>query len=110
MNDLISRKALIDSIQGTVSEVAKSAPYDPVWFTRLAQRQFEILNIIDDAPAVDAVEVVRCKDCRYAKDMLPLANAMAYQMGVCTVRKEDGIEFTVWEHDFCSYGERKDNE
>ena len=65
---------------------------------------------IEDAPTVDAVEVVRCKDCRYAKDMLPLANARAYQMGVCTVRKEDGIEFTVWEHDFCSYGERKDNE
>ena len=53
MDDLISRKALIDSIQGTVREVASSAPYDPVWFTRLAQRQFEILNIIDDAPAVN---------------------------------------------------------
>ena len=57
MNDLISRKALIKSIQGTVSEVAKSAPYDPVWFTRLAQRQFEILNIIDDAPAVNPIPV-----------------------------------------------------
>ena len=38
--------------------VAMDAPYDPEWFTRLAARQFEILKIIDDAPTVDAVDVV----------------------------------------------------
>lgn len=63
-----------------------------------------------DAPTVDAVEVCRCKDCSYAKDMHPLANAPAYKMGVCTVRKEDGIGFTVWGQDFCSYGERREGE
>ena len=55
---LIDANALITTIQGTVSEVARTAAYDPEWFTRLAQRQFEILGIIDEAKTVDAVEVV----------------------------------------------------
>ena len=55
---LIDANALITTIQGTASEVARTAPYDPDWFTRLAQRQFEILGIIDKTPTVDAVEVV----------------------------------------------------
>ena len=55
---LIDANALETAIQGTVSQVALDAPYDPEWFTRLAARQFEILKIIDDAPTVDAVEVV----------------------------------------------------
>ena len=55
---LIDANALITTIQGTASEVARTSPYDPEWFTRLAQRQFEIVGIIDEAPTVDAVEVV----------------------------------------------------
>ena len=58
---LIDANALETAIQGTVSQVALDAPYDPEWFTRLAARQFEILKIIDDAPTVDAVEVVHGK-------------------------------------------------
>ena len=58
---LIDANALITTIQGTASEVARTSPYDPEWFTRLAQRQFEILGIIDEAPIVDAVEVVHGK-------------------------------------------------
>ena len=55
---LIDADALITAIQGTASKVAKNAPYDPEWLTRLAARQVEILFIIDDQPTVDAVEVV----------------------------------------------------
>ncbi|MBQ3146808.1 MAG: hypothetical protein IJB91_03675 [Oscillospiraceae bacterium] len=55
---LIDVKKLITDIQGTISEVARTAPYDPDWFTRIAQRQHEILTIIEKQPTVDAVEVV----------------------------------------------------
>ena len=50
---------------------------------------------IFDAPNIDAVPVVRCKDCkmRYPKDWKH-----------CTLT---GIP--VEDNDFCSYGERKDN-
>ena len=109
-NRLIDANALETAIQGTVSQVAMDAPYDPEWFTRLAARQFEILKIIDHQPTVDAVEVVRCKDCKYAENMLPIENGCGHLMGDCTVRKEDEIVVMVWGNDFCSYGERKDND
>ena len=71
---LIDANALITTIQGTASEVARTSPYEPEWFTRLAQRQFEILGIIDEAPTVDAVEVVHgewvvCGDGEYVPFM-----------------------------------------
>ena len=55
---LIDANKLITRIQGTESKVARNAPYDAEWFTRMADRQFEILEMIDNAPTVDAVEVV----------------------------------------------------
>lgn len=46
----------------------------------------------------DAVEVVYCQDC---------ARCMK---GFCTIRKDSwGATLKVGLHDFCSYGERKDN-
>lgn len=57
----------------------------------------EICTYVDLAPTVDAVPVVRCKDC---------ANGMMSDDGkyiiCCTLGV--GMEFD----DFCSYGERKD--
>lgn len=46
---------------------------------------------IDNAPTVDAVEVVRCKNCRKFKTYACRMVASGYD-------------------DFCSYGERKDDE
>ena len=61
------------------------------------------------AVGVDVAEVVRCKDCKYAMDMMPIENSGGYLMGECTLRKEDDIVFTAWGDDFCSYGERKND-
>lgn len=52
-------------------------------------------------PTVDAVPVVRCKDCKH------------YDMGVCLKIYSDGNAHPeAWQsrrpEDFCSYGERKD--
>ena len=55
--------------------------------------------ILREAPTVDAVEVVRCKDCKYrfknnghSRDGCPIVDAK------------------IWmdDDDFCSHGERKD--
>ena len=56
-------------------------------------------NKIDQAPTVDAVTVVRCKDCKYGDYDSEPDDAM-----VCT-RTNDGY----WRHgdDFCSYGRKK---
>ena len=63
----------------------------------------DVIPDIDLAPTVDAVEVVRCKDCKYrcnGKDCdHPLL--LSWSWGAIRNVKDD---------DFCSYGERKDNE
>ena len=56
-------------------------------------------NEIDNAPTVNAVEVVRCKDC---KNYIYSSFAMGMRC------KHDGVEWG--KDDFCSYGERKDND
>ena len=49
----------------------------------------ELLNRICNAPTIDAVEVVRCKDCEHRTVWRS-----------CQGKRED---------DFCSYGERRGN-
>lgn len=56
MSDLISRSALLQSLR------------DKGWLKGDMTDSTEMIavqSIIDDAPAVDAVKVVRCKDCFY---------------------------------------------
>ena len=60
------------------------------------------LKIIKDLPAADVAPVVRCKDCKYGDYDSNPDGAM-----VC-LRTKDG--FWRKETDFCSYGERKDND
>ena len=60
------------------------------------------LKIIKDLPAADVAPVVRCKDCKYGDYDSKPDGAM-----VC-LRTKDG--FWKKETDFCSYGERKDND
>ena len=57
-------------------------------------------NKIDQAPTVDAVEVVRCKDYKFGD-----LDSEPHDAMVC-MRTKDGF----WRsgNDFCSYGERKE--
>ena len=57
-------------------------------------------NKIDQAPTIDAVPVVRCKDCKFGDWDSEPNDAM-----VC-MRTKDGF----WRsgNDFCSFGERKE--
>lgn len=82
MSDLISRSALLAKMKQT-------------------SRYFDVKFDIEETPAVDAVPVVRCKDCKYweiGKDYEPYCNHWGNMMA-------DTVE-----DDFCSFGERKDNE
>lgn len=56
-----------------------------------------LLGLIEKAPTLDAVPVVRCKDCEYRGDF-----------GSCYHPRHHGILPTTYPLDFCSYGERKD--
>lgn len=56
-----------------------------------------VVEIIDDAPTVDAVEVVRCKDCRWFENDGYHTN--------CQI-----MRFCVEADDYCSKGERREDE
>ena len=68
-----------------------------------------VFEEIDNAPTVDAVEVVRCKDCKHF-DKLFKGEGVINKIGICYLRKEEQIETAQSCDDYCSYGERKDNE
>ena len=53
---------------------------------------------IDRAPTIDAVPVVRCKDCKWLYD----------EMGDYCCRSHRGL-VRICENSFCSYGERKED-
>ena len=98
MSNLIDRDALL-----VVPHVRKVVEYDESgeFITFHAVSEEDIKN----APAVDAVEVVRCKDCKHYKPQNQGAHrncTTPYCVRVVAVK--------VSPDDFCSYGERKDNE
>ena len=72
-----------------------------------------VLDSIDLQPTVDAVEVLRCRDCKYWGDEAgKLQNSDGVLFARCKVHNYliDG-RHTGWcptGNDFCSYGERKD--
>lgn len=80
-----------DEIDYTVTIVgeAENAGYRAVAFE----------SDIDEMPTADAVEVVRCKDCKYWHS--PTNDDMHY----CKLRF--GLQGIVAESDFCSYGKKE---
>lgn len=58
---------------------------------------------IDNAPTIDAVPVVRCKECTYSE-----TDDMGFYYCVHGIIGGYGVAFDA--DTFCSYGERKDNE
>ena len=63
-------------------------------------RYFDVVFDVEEMPTVDAVPVVRCRDCKYCD---PENYHCDHPMGTAAPlrRKPD---------DFCSYGERKDGD
>lgn len=63
-----------------------------------SQDQLHWLNrMVEKQPAVDAVPVVRCKDCKH------------YVLQACACRHEN-FNGIISLDGYCSYGERKDND
>lgn len=56
---------------------------------------------IEAAKTVDAVPVVRCKDCKYLVDAVVNSNGFL----ICDIS-----DMEITPEDFCSYGERKEGD
>ena len=62
-----------------------------------------ITHFLDRCPTVDAVEVVRCKDCKH------LMHSAIYKQHFCT--NIYGLRnICISNNDFCSHGERREGE
>lgn len=116
MSELISRSALLEEFNGIYDRHFKNSAYQFIHdFFKAARRR------INKAPAVDAVEVVRCKDCKWYKPDTEFgidkatgrydhSKIVKKPYGECMGQNfhftEDGF-LRVGDNDFCSYGERK---
>lgn len=95
-NDLISRKKALEIIKANHYPLrAEHNTVDYGMFT------VGIEQAINDAPAVNAVEVVFCKNCIYQKD----AKVNCKGFIICPA---SNMEIT--DDDYCSYGERRESE
>ena len=82
---------------------------EKAWRYGLATRE-DIAQMIANAPTVDAVEVVRCKDCKWwgEDDNDLYGYCMAMKHGYVSSNWEIGI-YRKYKGDFyCADGERKD--
>ena len=86
MDEYIKKETAYRAIMGERPEAR-----EPSWFAEM----------ILDIPVVDAVEVVRCRDCRHWNE----------ETGFCNLNSHfsmDGLDWDVFnDDDFCSQGERK---
>ena len=108
----MAEKRLIDLSTLGIGERNPNAFNDP----ERAYGWNDLLKILEAAPTVDAVEVVRCKECRFAKPYERMDGKTGYYCQFCGHSFKYG---TNWERlynpikesdDFCSYGERKDGD
>ena len=84
------------------------------WYDN-ADRDEIALPLVDEAPTVDAVEVLRCRECKYWGDedgKLQRSDGVLFAR--CKIHNylRDG-RHTGWcptENDFSSYGERKEDD
>ena len=65
----------------------------------------DVIDIIDEAPTIDAVEVVRCGKCLYYSETTGKDSGKPCGYGVCT--KHFHITNIVTNEDFCSFGKRR---
>ena len=96
MARLIDADALMDVIREHEYRLAtKQGSIDYGMFT------LGIQQAVDEQPTVDAVPVVRCKDCKHYEIHKPKVLENCERNGYIIPMKPD---------DFCSYGERKDGD
>lgn len=71
-------------------------------------KKYKVLQAVKDAPTIDAVPVVRCRDCIYWKQFRRVP-----EVGQCMnkqwtyLTKHLAVAFETWESDFCNYAKEK---
>ena len=90
---MVNEKRLIDY------EQAKRATYEEIFWSE--SEQAVVRHFLAKLPKVDAVEVVRCKDCKKWLKCEPSGTNCRVCADTTRIRLP---------YDFCSYGERREGE
>lgn len=114
MKEYIEREALLEEVEGLGNLLYKGAIYDFVEdfptadvversaFNKLMERYEKATGRKPSGAVRQLVEVVRCKDCKYGELN---CNSVGAEYVVCELD-----EHHVWlPNNFCSYGERRDD-
>ena len=94
MGRLIDEDALLKDFSTRYGELANKLQ---IGFEERLKTLLRITNLIYDQPTVDAVPVVRCKDCVYGSE-----KSFAHEE-ICCPNATCYMDF----NDYCSLGERK---
>lgn len=110
-NDAISRSEALE-----VGNVRQVTEYDEAGYYMTYNAV--PVNVIEALPAIDAVPVVRCKDCRSSR-MLSIKEMITFEPYCLVCRNPHGAGVSYPEYDmtekvvlpdnYCSYGKRRTN-
>lgn len=118
MSDLISKRTAIDALRAIKQglwEIDIPSPTVPEYVEHHEQIK-NMMEIVDgwikrikEEPAVDAVSVVRCRDCKYSYIFEPWEgkDAVRYCNRLRWACAKDS-DLPVYDDDFCSHGERRE--
>jgi hypothetical protein len=84
---------------------------------------YNVIELVEDQPTADVVEVVRCKDCKHSREFDKHCEINRFAHRHCAMDRGEEIknvwhkykkyykDYSVVDYDgFCDYGERKDKE
>ena len=81
----------------------KQDPQSGDWISLRAVPLTTVVRMLNEAPTIDAVSVVRCKECKWYDN----GQNESDSWNCCT--RHFGHYIDVNDDDFCSYGERSDD-
>lgn len=100
MNDLISREGLIKEACGKCDGACDCCCEENCIQCKRPNMRCDFRKDLDEAPTVDAVPVVRCKDCKQWRRNIGFTDS---PNGHCFC-----IDMDTNQYDFCSCGERRE--
>lgn len=89
MADYINREETLKSLEKNITEEISGDAFD------------EITDIINSIPSVDAVEVVRCEECKHKHE------DFCYKLSIID-DKQNSYYLVVNDNDYCKWGEKEE--
>ncbi len=111
---MAKEKRLIDAkgVALAIKFSAKQMVGGSDWIKGYKEGLLTAVRVVEDIGEVDAVEVVRCKDCKHWHEETGWCDKHSHfvdRLGDFCYPEESGDWKMLNADDFCSYGERKDN-